>query len=244
MNTLRIRVLVALGLLVTSAVTLAQAPDISGNWQRDPDPNAGGVDYPPPPGGPPPFKEPYASTYKAFTHKRDAANQQGKQLAEDPSARCIPEGMPTLMGGTYDLEVLQVKHEVVVLAEFLTQTRRIYLDETLPSLEDISPSYAGYSVGHWEGNVLVVYTVGVRENVQFMNMPHSKKMRITERIRLVPTDRLEDRVTLADPEVFTRPYTFTFGYKRDQGYRILENICDNNRYGADAHGEMTLKVTP
>jgi len=243
-NTVTVRVLVALGLLLTSAVALAQAPDISGTWQRDPDPNAGGVDYPPPPGGPPPFKEPYAATYKAFIHKRDAANQQGKQLLADASARCMPEGMPTLMGGTYDLEILQVKHEVVVLAEFLTQTRRIYLDETLPPLEEISPSYAGFSVGHWEGDVLVVHTAGVRENVQFMNMPHSKKMRITERIRRVPTDRLEDRVTIEDPEVFTRPYTFTFGYKRDPGYRILENICDNNRYGADSHGEMTQKVTP
>ena len=244
MSTIKTRVLFTLGLLAASALALAQAPDISGIWQRDPDPNAGGVDYPPPPGGPPPFKEPYASTYKAFIRKRDAATQQGKQLLEDASARCMPEGMPTLMGGTYDLEILQAKHEVVVLAEFLTQTRRIYLDETLPKLEEISPSYAGFSVGHWEGDVLVVHTAGVRENVQFMNMPHSKKMRITERIRRVPTDRLEDRVTIEDPEVFTRPYTFTFGYKRDAGYRILENICDNNRYGADGHGDMTLKITP
>jgi len=232
-----------IGLLLTASIATAQAPDLSGVWQRDPDPYVGDIDYPPPPGGPPPFKEPYASTYKASIQKRDLANKSGKQLADDPSVRCIPEGMPTMMGGTYDIEVLQSAHDVVVLAEFLTQTRRIFLNEPLPPLAEISPGYAGYSVGKWEGDTLVVQTAGIRESVQFMYMPHSKQMRITERIRQVPGDRLEDRVTIEDPPVFTRPYTFTFGYKRDVGYHILENICDNNRYQSTGR-EMTFKTQP
>jgi len=232
-----------LGLLLTTAAANSQSQDISGIWQRDPDPNADGVDYPPPPGGPPPFKQPFAARYRAIIQQRDLAHQQGKQLADDPSARCAPEGMPTLMGGTYDLEILQSSHDVVVLAEFLTQTRRIFLNEPLPPPADISPSYAGYSVGRWEGDTLVVQTAGVREKVQFMHMPHSMQMRITERIRRIPGDRLEDRVTIEDPGVFTRPYTFTFGYKRDAGYHILENICDNNRYQSNGR-EMTLKTQP
>lgn len=236
--------LVAFGLLMMSTTVFAksQVPDISGIWLRDPSPNDGDIDYPPPPGGPPPFKEPYASTYEAAIKRRDEAHAQGKTLAEDASALCKPEGMPTMMGGTYDLEILQSKHDVVVLAEFLTQTRRIFLGEPMPALEEIAPGYAGYSVGHWEGDVLVVTTQGIREDVQFMNMPHSKQMRITERIRRVPGDRLEDHITIEDLVVFTRPYSFTFGYKRDEGYHILENICDDNRWVPNDKGELILKT--
>ncbi len=237
--------LIVSGLLMmcTLAFATSQVPDISGVWLRDPSPYDGDIDYPPPPGGPPPFKAPYASIYEAAIKRRDEAHAQGKTLAEDPSALCRPEGMPTMMGGTYDLEILQSNHGVVVvLAEFLTQTRRIFLDEPIPPLEEIALGYAGYSVGHWEGDTLVVTTQGIREDVEFMNMPHSSQMRITERIRRVPGDRLEDHITIEDPVVFTKPYSFTFGYKRDTGYHILENICDHNLWVPNGEGELIFKA--
>jgi len=233
--------IIALGLLLTLSVAQARSPDFSGVWERYPDPYEGGIDYPPPPGGPPDLREPYASTYKAAIQKRDEANKGGKPLT-DASTRCVPEGMPTMMAGTYDLEILHGKDDVVVLAEFLSQTRRIFLGVSMPPAEEISPSYNGFSVGHWEGDTLVVHTGGVRPDVQFMSMPHSSNMRITERIRLVSPDTLEDRVLIEDPEVLAKPYAFIFGYRRDRGYRIIEYICDNNRWQTDADGKAILKT--
>lgn len=236
-----VREIVLSGMLLLMSTAGIAAGDLSGVWTRYPDPYVGGADYPPMPGGPPPLKEPYATSWKTFLQKRDEAAARG-HAPLDASARCLPEGMPTLMAGTYALEILHAKDKVVVLGEFLSQTRRIFLNVPMPPLEDISPSYNGFSTGHWERDTLVVQTTGVNEDVLFMSMPHSMKMRITERIRLVSPDMLEDRITIDDPEVFSKPYEFTFGYKREPGYQIPEYICDNNRYQSDADGNAILQV--
>lgn len=218
-------------------------PDFSGMWERYPDPFAGGVDYPPPPGGPPPLREPYASQFDEAVKKRDETLKKG-ELIDDPSTRCLPEGMPTIMGGIYALEFVQTPKQLFVLAEFLTQTRRIYIDQAMPPKEETFPSYNGYSVAHWEGDTLVVQTQDVRENVRFMNMPRSADMQITERIRLTSPDQLEDHVVIDDPTVLTKPYAFTFGYRRLKDYKISEYICDNNRYSIGENGEPALDADP
>jgi len=239
----KVRVLIGLGLLLSCLVASAKPVNISGVWERYPDPYAGGIDYPPPPGGEPDMKEPYASMYKATLKKRDEAMARGEPLL-DASTRCVPEGMPNMMAGTYAIEIVQVPEKVVVIAEFLSQIRRIFIGDTLPPIDDISPSYSGTSAAKWQGNTLVVHTAGIREDVLFMNMPHSKNMKITERIRLTAPDMLEDHVTIDDPDVLNKPYVFTYGYRRDKGYRVVEYICDNNRYKADDKGEAVLKVAP
>jgi hypothetical protein len=152
--------------------------------------------------------------------------------------------MPTIMAAVEAIEILQTSRQIVVLAEFLTQTRRIYLNEKMPALEDISPGYNGYSVARWQGDTLVVQTIGVREDVQFMQFPHSAQMKVTERLRLTGPDLLENQITIEDPAVLAKPYHFTFGYKRNPDYRIMEYICDNNRNRFDAEGGVSLEVTP
>lgn len=229
--------------MAAAAQAPAQATDFSGIWERYPDPFEGGLDYPPPPGGPPPLKAPYAQAYKSVIEKRDRTVKSGAAPL-DPSTRCLPEGMPSIMQGIYAIEIVQSKHQVVVLAEFLSQTRRISLTRKMPPVEEIFPSYNGYSVGRWEGNVLVVQTAGVREDVQFMNIPHSDQMRITERFRLPSADRLEIDVTIEDPVTLTKPYSFTFGYRRLHDYEILENICDNNRWHVDEKGNAKMDMKP
>ncbi|MEP7244760.1 MAG: hypothetical protein ABI885_13925 [Gammaproteobacteria bacterium] len=242
------RVFLATVLLLAAQAASSATPDFSGTWERYPDPyaafaNTPFADDPPPPAGGPKLREPYASAYKKLQHRRAEAIRLGKPLA-DPSTRCVPEGMPTIMAGVYPLEILQTPRQIVVLAEFLTQTRRIYLNEKMPALDDISPGYNGYSVGHWQGDTLVVETIGVREDIQFVETPHSARMKVTERLRLTAPDILENRITIDDPGILARPYAFTFGYKRNPEYRIMEYICDNNRNRPDAQGGVGLEVTP
>lgn len=248
MNALLTRVVVAPALLIATHVASGATPDFSGTWERYPDPYAIFNDSPfaedpPPPEGGPKLKEPYASEYRKLSQRRAAASKQGKPLA-DPSTQCMPEGMPTLMGAIYPIEIVQTPRQIVVLAEFLTQTRRIYLNEKMPPLEDISPGYNGYSVAHWEGATLVVETIGVREDVKFVDAPHSAQMKVTERLRLTGADLLENQVTIEDPKFLAQPYKFTFGYRRNPEYRIMEYICDNNRNRFDAEGNVSLEVAP
>jgi hypothetical protein len=84
----------------------------------------------------------------------------------------------------------------------------------------------------------------VREDIQFMAIPHSAQMKITERLRLTGPGLLEDQITIDDPSVLAKPYAFTFGYKRNLQYRIMEYICDNNREHLDSHGNVSLDVSP
>jgi len=224
----------------------AAAPDFSGTWERYPDPYPADDRFPeepPPPAGGPKLKEPYASAYRKLTQRQAEAVRKGVPLA-DPSTQCMPQGVPTIMAAVHPIEILQTPQQLVVLAEFLTQTRRIYLNEKMPALEDVSPGYNGYSVGHWQGDTLVVQTIGVREDVRFVDIPHSPQMKVTERLRLTAPNLLENQLTIEDPAILAKPYTFTFGYKRNPEYRILEYICDNNRYSVDAQGGSSLQVAP
>lgn len=244
----RIQIVAATALLFAVSAASSATPDFSGIWGRYPNPYAAFHETPfaqdpPAPESGPELKEPYASEYKKLNQRREEASQEGKPLT-DASTECRPEGVPTIMVAVYPIEIMQTPRELVVLAEFLTQTRRIYLNEKMPALEDISPSYNGYSVGTWEGETLVVKTTGVREDVMFYEIPHSANMVVTERLRFTGADLLELQITIDDPAFLVKPYTFTFGYKRKVGHRMMEYICDSNRYGSDSNGNSILDVTP
>lgn len=232
--------------LVSACGQKAKEPDITGVWEIYPDPFAGDENTfleLPVPGDGPKLKEPYATQWKAQRAKRDAMLKAGTPLP-DPSTLCIPEGMPSIMGAIFPLQILQTPGQVTVLGEFLTQTRRIYLDKKMPPLADITAGYYGFSTGRWEGDTLVVTTRGVKEDTQFFEIPHSDEMTITERIRLTGPDLLENRITIEDPKMLTEPYRFTYGYKRNNAYQISEYFCDREdplfKVGED--GTMQMKT--
>jgi hypothetical protein len=190
----------------------AAEADISGIWVRDPEPRSASSVK-----SEPPLKEPYAKTYMATRTTAAAPTRAGE--------KCKIEGMPTIMAAHNALEILQTPGQVTVLAEYMTQTRRIYLNEPLPAPDDVNPGYMGYSVGKWQGNTLAVQTLGVRDDVRYLHIPHSAKMHISEKIHLTAPDRLQDDITIVDPDALTRPYLLSFRYKKDPHHRITEYPC-------------------
>lgn len=203
-------------------------PSLVGTWQIYPDPYAGEenlfLELEAPNGGPK-LKEPLASQWKARRAERREKLKAGTPLA-DPSSLCIPEGMPSIMGAIFPFQIVEAPGQIIVLAEFLSQTRRIFVDTPMPAPDDIPPGYYGFSSAHWEGDTLVVTTKGVREDVQFFEIPHSADMTITERIRYTAPDILENKITIDDPTVLVEPYSFSYGYKRDDAYRMMEFYCE------------------
>jgi hypothetical protein len=222
----------------------AKEPNIMGVWELYPDPFAGDEntfkELPVPNGGPK-LKEPYASQWKAARAERDAKLKAGTPLV-DPSTLCMPEGMPMIMGAIFPIQLLQTPGQVTVLAEFLTQTRRIHLDKKMPPEDEISPSYYGYSVGRWEGDTLVVTTRGVRDSVQFFEIPHSSDMTITEHLRLTGPGLMEDNIVIEDPKTLAEPYHFTYGYKRNDSYEIMEYICEREDPLFKVNGDGTVSM--
>ncbi len=123
---------------------------ISGTWERTPDGWFGeNLDDPVHPGGPMDLKAPYARAYAELKQKQAAANAAGTPLATT-SAKCLPEGMPTMMAALFPIQIIHDDRQVVVLGEYLQQVRRILLDQPMPAVEDMDPTYQGYSRGRWK----------------------------------------------------------------------------------------------
>ncbi|HEU4619448.1 MAG TPA: hypothetical protein VFV10_15530 [Gammaproteobacteria bacterium] len=221
---------------------------INGAWERYPTRFSGlgsePVNGPPPPEAipDPPLKPMYLEEWRAKEAEIKKLTDEGLPPANNYSA-CIPDGMPAMMQAMFPMEVLETPGQVTVIEEAFNQVRRIYLDQPLVAPEEAEPRFAGHSAGHWEGDTLVVETVGVKDRVRFRNVPHSMEMRIVERMRLVNNDFLENRVTVTDPEYLTAPWSWTWMYRRWPGYKIQEYICEDNRYYADPkQGNQRLRI--
>ena len=220
-------------------------PDITGSWERlgfgARLPEAQRQFLPPAGGGQPPLKPEPRKEWQARVQAAREADAKGQPLATNATA-CLPEGMPAMMGATFPMEILQSKGQVTVIAEAFTQIRRILLDRPQKALADIEPGFYGSSVGRWEGETLVVNTIGVKESVRFQNAPHSPDMKITERIHLVAPDILWDEITIDDPATLEKPWTVTNAYRRMPNYTLLEYICEDNREYADDQGRQKIRI--
>ena len=217
-------------------------PDISGAWGpyrggRGADPKLA-----PPPATPlllkPEYKKPYDERRAAET----AAANRGEPLG-NASVLCVPYGMPSMMSvAVYPIEIIQAPKQITIVAEAFSEVRRIYTDRPQMKIDEVPPGYYGRSVGHWEGDTLMVDTVGIKETVQYQRMPHSDQMLITERMHLVASDILHDQITIEDPVVLEKPYTYTLAYRRMPNYEMVEFVCDNNREYVDDKGVVHLRI--
>jgi hypothetical protein len=219
------------------------APDVvrglNGTWESYPQRSFGlggpEAERPVPPPAPvpePPLKPDYLETWRAEQARNAELTRQGLPPVSSGMA-CLPEGMPAMMLSIFPMEVLETPGQVTIVQEAFNQVRRIYLDEEPLAPEDAEPRFSGHSVGRWEGDTLVVETVGVKDYVRFRNVPHSMGMRVTERISLVHDEIMQNQVTVEDPEFLTGPWTWTWMYRRWPGYRIQEYVCEDNRYFED-----------
>lgn len=232
--------LAALTLVVSQA---AAQPDLNGVWGiyrggRGADPK-----LTPPPASPLVLKPQYAKPYEEQRAKQAEAAQRGEQFANG-SVLCVPYGMPTMMAvAVYPVEFIQTPRQITVIAEAFSEVRRIYLDRPQEKMEDVAPGYYGRSVAHWDGDTLVVDTIGIKPTVSgYRGMPHSPQMRIGERIHLAAPDILHDQITIEDPVTLEKPVTYTVAYKRMPNYEMVEFVCDNNREYVDANGIVRLKL--
>jgi len=166
---------------------------------------------------------------------------QANPPQDTAAANCLPPGMPGIMTQPYPMEFLLTPGKVTIVIEAYTQVRHIYTDgRKLP--EDPDPRFFGTSVGHWEGDTLVVDSVGFAPETQLAaGVSHSDKMKILERFRLTDPDTMSIETTITDPEALTAPYTTTSSLRRHRNWTISEYICEqNNRNGVDDKGKSII----
>ena len=148
---------------------------------------------------------------------------------DDPAMYdCLPQGPRMNLHAPLPVKFVQTPQLLLVLSEDLTY-RQIFLDgRPLPVHPD--PSFMGYSVGHWDGDTLVVETIGFKDRtwLDFSGLPHTEALHIVERLRRTTFGRLEIEETLTDPAVFTRPVTIRLGAQYVPDTELLEFVCAEN----------------
>jgi hypothetical protein len=219
----------------------------------------------PPPSGPGPVKSdptrPYISFYKnprnphpAFrvadlnnpillpwtreALKRANDKALSGQVSSIPKERCWPVGVPAyLLYPATPVFFIQSPKEVVMIWMQDHQVRRVFLD--VPHSANVKPSWFGESVGHYEGDTLVVDTIGIAtaSYVDNYQTPHTAALHVVERFRMIDDGKtLEVNVRVEDPGAFTTPWTAIQRYRRVETGPLVEMVCAENNGDHFHHG--------
>ena len=146
-------------------------------------------------------------------------------------SRCWPGGVPgfDIYARVRPIYFLQTPKEITIIEESDMQVRRIYLN--VPHSANPAPSWYGESVGHYEGDELVVDTIGLNDKtfVDSYRTPHTTKMHVVERFKMLQGGKiLQASITVDDPGAFTMPWSAIQRWKRREGDTITELICAEN----------------
>ena len=195
----------------------APVPDLSGVWlvhefQPDMSPKAK------------PPMQPWA----------EAKFKKANPETNDPRLNCLPHGVPVFMYSVMPIEVIEIPGRVIMHLEDDSLLREIYIDgQQHPKSPD--PTYNGHSVGKWEGDTLIVDTVGLKATtwLDHVGHPHSDALHVVERIRRVDRNTLVDDFTIDDPKAYTKTWTAQQIYDLKPDWQVVENVCEeNNKYRA------------
>lgn len=218
----------AASLALCSSMALAAGPEpsISGIWWT--------TTYSPKllplGGGDPPMNAAGKTKYQ-----ENMAGLRSGSLVDKARKVCIPDGVPRVLETPYPFEIFQVpKGQITMIHELNHQLRIIALDKPLPKLEELAAfgNYNGHTVGHWEGNVLVIQGDGYNEDtfLDSTGLPHSDQLVTTEHVRKIGANQLEDVVTIHDPTYYTRDWQARFVYNQRNDIRMEDYSCNDAQH--------------
>ena len=153
---------------------------------------------------------------------------------ESPLPHCLPEGMPLVEMAPAPYKIVQTPGLTFMLYERDTTSRQVYTDgRKLP--DDPQPSWLGYSVGKWDGDWLVVETIGFNDRgwLDARGHTHSEALHLTERFHRLDFGHMEVRLTIDDPKTYTKPFTIQLKQRLQADSDLLESFCAENE--KDSH---------
>jgi len=215
-------------------------PDLSGLWERV-GPSGAGSNFDAlqsPDGGPPAgtFRDigagfraglPFQPLARELREERMSNNQKN-----NPDALCLPMGLMQLHFHPQPRKIVQTPGLIVMMYEGNEGLRQIFMDgRPLPTLdENLQPWWYGYSVGRWEGDTLVVESIGFRDDVwlDVLGSPLTSSGKMTERFRRPNFGTLQIDITVEDPASYTRPFTVRANQSLFPDAELIEFICNEN----------------
>ena len=160
-----------------------------------------------------------------------------RQNEMEPHTRCKPSGGSRQFVTPYGTEIVEDKElqRVYIFDIGGPHTYRIIYTDGRPHPKDLIPSYYGHSIGHWEGDALVVETTGFNEKfwMDRAGSPHTEKLKFTERFTRTDKNTMKYDVTVDDPGAYTAPWTSSFTMRWQSGQEMFEYVCQDNNYAPE-----------
>ena len=155
---------------------------------------------------------------------------------DNPDAHCLPLGLTQLHMHPQARKIIQTPGLIVILYEAQAGVRQIFMDGRALPTSDAQPWWYGYSIGHWDGDTLVIETNGFRDDVwlDVEGSPLTNTGKMTERFRRVNFGHLEMEITIEDPKAYTHPWTVKMKQRLLLDTDLIEFICNENEK-SDAH---------
>ncbi len=168
---------------------------------------------------------PYQPWAKTLADERST----GSREAEDPTANCLPQGVPRINAVPPPWRIIQTPKYMAILYEAFHSWRQIFLDGRELG-DDFDPAWLGYSTGKWEGDILVVDSRGFNGKTWLdqPGKPTTDALHVIERFRRKDFGHLEIQITIDDPKAYTRPWTITEQTHLLTDTDLLEFICNEN----------------
>jgi hypothetical protein len=163
-------------------------------------------------------------------YEKNVAGLKDNSIVDTARKFCTPDGLPRVLATPYPFQIIQAPPgQVTIVHELNHQIRVIAMDKPLPSDDDLVPYpfYNGHSVGHFEGDTLVVESAGFNEKtfVDATGAPHTDEMHTIERIRRTSPTEIEDVITIHDPQYYTRDWQARFVYELKNDVRLEDYVC-------------------
>jgi hypothetical protein len=159
---------------------------------------------------------------RSLYNERRTANGKGR-----PSERCLPRGVPGMMLARDEpWKIVQTPGAVIFLFRESLHYRQIFTDGR-PFPEDVAPTWLGYSIGRWDGDVLVAETIGLTEETWLdeSGHPHSDALRVIERFRRTTAGLMDVDVTIDDPKAYAHPWSVKARFESVPNADLGEHVC-------------------
>jgi hypothetical protein len=207
----------------------APAHDLSGVWNMHSTPEQRkytGSTYT----ATPPEMTPWGTEKYNTTKPSNGPRTHSLKETDDPVLRkCLPPGTPRIYLQPFPFQMVTTPKEIIMFFEYDHTVRQIFMDGRAHP-EDITPTYMGHSTGKWEGDTLVVDTVGFNDKswLDRDGHPHSDQLHIVERFHRINHDDMTIDITMEDPKALAKPWKTQLNFQFKPDWDIMELACTDN----------------